>query len=133
MIARYLSADTKLKTASRRTSSRRTTGSFIREQPTTTGGRPSSSPWSPGRNASAFSRASCGSTPKQPGRFGNGENSSSRRPAFLRHVYFVRDYASSTADPAVRRIIVRLQAAFAGPVELTVWLDEAEAADLGEG
>jgi hypothetical protein len=53
--------------------------------------------------------------------------------AFLRHVYFVRDYAPSGADPYVRRIIVRLQAAFAGPVELTVWLDEAEAADLGEG
>jgi hypothetical protein len=51
---------------------------------------------------------------------------------FLHHVYFVRDYASSTADPAVRRIIVRLQAAFAGPVELTMWLDQADADDSAE-
>jgi len=46
--------------------------------------------------------------------------------AFLHHVYFVRDYTSSTMDPAVRRIIIRLQAAFAGPVELTMWLDKAD-------
>src|SRR4051812_7497130 len=52
--------------------------------------------------------------------------------AFLRHVYFVRDYASATADPNVRRIILRLQAAFAGPVELTMWLDKAEADDPAE-
>jgi hypothetical protein len=51
---------------------------------------------------------------------------------FLHHVYFVRDYASSSADPAVRRIIIRLQAAFAGPVELTMWLDEAHAGDSDE-
>ena len=49
---------------------------------------------------------------------------------FLRHVYFVRDYASSSADPNVRRIVIRLQAAFAGPVELTMWLDKAD--DSGE-
>src|SRR3954447_12328039 len=38
--------------------------------------------------------------------------------AFLRHLYFVRDYASLPADPNVKRIIIRVQAAFAGPVEL---------------
>jgi hypothetical protein len=52
--------------------------------------------------------------------------------AFLHHVNFVRDYGSSNADPAVRRIIIRLQAAFAGPVELTMWLDKADADDAGE-
>ena len=31
-----------------------------------------------------------------------------------------------------RRIIIRLQAAFAGPVELTMWLDEAGAGDSDE-
>jgi hypothetical protein len=46
---------------------------------------------------------------------------------FLRHVYFVRDYASSAADLNVRRIMIRLQAAFAGPVELTMWLDQTDA------
>jgi hypothetical protein len=52
--------------------------------------------------------------------------------AFLRHVYFVRDYASSAADPNVRRIMIRLNAAFAGPVELTMWLDDANVYDSGE-
>ena len=45
--------------------------------------------------------------------------------AFLSHVYFVRDYAAARTDPDARRIIIRLQAAFAGPVELTMWLDLA--------
>jgi hypothetical protein len=52
--------------------------------------------------------------------------------AFVRHLYFVRDYASSGAEPNVRRILMRLQAAFAGPVELTMWLDKADADDSGE-
>jgi hypothetical protein len=51
--------------------------------------------------------------------------------AFLSHVYFVRDYASSAGDLNVRRIILRVQAAFAGPVELTMWMDKADA-DSGE-
>jgi hypothetical protein len=51
---------------------------------------------------------------------------------FLRHVYFVRDYASPSEDSGVRRIIIRLQAAFAGPVELTMWMDQAEGDDSGE-
>ena len=50
---------------------------------------------------------------------------------FLHNVYFVRDYASSSGEPSIKRIVVKLEAAFAGPVELTMWLDEprAEAAE----
>jgi hypothetical protein len=46
---------------------------------------------------------------------------------FLRNVYFVRDYATSSGELSVRRILIRLTAAFAGPVELTMWLDEPDA------
>ena len=52
--------------------------------------------------------------------------------AFLKHVYFVRDYASSSTDPMVRRVLIRLQAAFAGPVELTMWFDDPAVPDAGE-
>jgi len=45
---------------------------------------------------------------------------------FVNHVYFVRDYTDSN----LRRIIVRLHAVFAGPVELTMWLDEPGRAEL---
>jgi hypothetical protein len=47
---------------------------------------------------------------------------------FLRHIYVVRDYDTDAA-PHLRRMILRLQAAFAGPAELTMWLDEPRNAE----
>ncbi len=47
---------------------------------------------------------------------------------FLSRVYFVRDYDADSADSRLRRVIVRVHAAFAGPAELTMWLDEPSSA-----
>ena len=41
----------------------------------------------------------------------------------LSDIYFVRDYEARSADPQPRRLILKLHAAFAGPAELTMWLD----------
>ena len=43
---------------------------------------------------------------------------------FLSRIHFVRDYDWSSPEPRPRRIILTMNAAFAGPVELTVWLNQ---------
>jgi hypothetical protein len=43
---------------------------------------------------------------------------------FLSDISFVRDYISDGAASSPRRIILKLRTAFAGPAELTMWLDE---------
>jgi len=43
---------------------------------------------------------------------------------FLSRIRFVRDYDWSGPEPRPRRIILTMNAAFAGPVELTVWLNQ---------
>jgi len=47
---------------------------------------------------------------------------------FLRNIYFVCDYTPDAAESHPRRIILRLNAAFAGPAELTMWLSAPEPA-----
>ncbi|SPE23919.1 conserved hypothetical protein [Candidatus Sulfopaludibacter sp. SbA3] len=47
---------------------------------------------------------------------------------FLSDIYFVRDYVPDGPESSPRRTILKLRVAFAGPVELTMWLDEPPAA-----
>ena len=45
---------------------------------------------------------------------------------FLSNIYFVRDYVADDTGTRPRRILLKVHAAFVGPAELTMWLDEPQ-------
>jgi hypothetical protein len=47
---------------------------------------------------------------------------------FLSNICFVRDYVSDSSGSHLLRIILKMRAAFAGPVELTMWLSKVPSA-----